>query len=179
MKKRRVPPLTAPTLLTALTLSAAGLALPAAAAAPPIPYDVKIPAPVKLPKSAKDCWKEGEALLKREKWRQAEPYLREEIDYDPEAVAKQWKDPATTAELLDATRERLAALDRWEAGPMEAALRSLAESRSIAAGKIFQPLRVALTGLTVSPGIFDVLVMLGRDRALRRLERAVDSLQAR
>jgi len=58
-------------------------------------------------------------------------------------------------------------------------LRSLAESRSIAAGKIFQPLRVALTGLTVSPGIFDVLVMLGRDRALRRLERAVDSLQAR
>jgi len=111
--------------------------------------------------------------------RQAEPYLREEIDYDPEAVAKQWKDPATTAELLDATRERLAALDRWEAGPMEAALRSLAESRSIAAGKIFQPLRVALTGLTVSPGIFDVLVMLGRDRALRRLERAVDSLQAR
>ena len=111
--------------------------------------------------------------------RQARPYLREEIDYDPEAVAKQWKDPAATAELLDATRGRLSALDRWEAAPMEDALRTLAEERGTAAGKLFQPLRVALTGLTVSPGIFDVLVMLGRDRALRRLDSAVHSLQAR
>ena len=56
---------------------------------------------------------------------------------------------------------------------MEAALRSLAESRGIAAGKIFQPLRVALTGLSVSPGIFDVLVMQGRDLALRRIGDAI------
>ena len=50
---------------------------------------------------------------------------------------------------------------------MEEALRALAEStRRRRAGKIFQPLRVALTGLTVSPGIFDVLVMLGRELAL-------------
>src|SRR5918911_770620 len=101
--------------------------------------------------------------------RQAAPYFRDEIDYDPEAVTKQWKDAPATCELLGVTRERLAALDQWEAEPMEAALRSLAAERGIAAGKIFQPLRVALTGMSVSPGIFDVLVMLGRERALSRV----------
>jgi glutamyl-tRNA synthetase len=111
--------------------------------------------------------------------RQAVPYLRDDIEYDPDAVAKQWKDQAATAELLAATRTRLAALDRWDSDAMEETLRSQAEERGIAAGKIFQPLRVALTGLSVSPGIFDVLVMLGRDRALLRLDRAVGLVQAR
>ncbi|HEU4628363.1 MAG TPA: glutamate--tRNA ligase [Gemmatimonadaceae bacterium] len=104
--------------------------------------------------------------------RQAEPYFRDEIEYDPEAVAKQWKDGAVTAELLRATRERLATLETWDAAAMEAALRELAASRGVAAGKIFQPLRVALTGLTVSPGIFDVLVALGRERSLARIAAA-------
>jgi glutamyl-tRNA synthetase len=104
--------------------------------------------------------------------RQAAPYFRDEIEYDPDAVAKQWKDSAVACELLGLTRERLAALDRWEAGPLEVALRTLADERGIAAGKIFQPLRVALTGMSVSPGIFDVLVMLGRQRSLARLDAA-------
>ena len=103
--------------------------------------------------------------------RQATPYFAEEISYDPDAVAKQWKDAAATREILEATRERLTSTD-WNPTAMEEALRQLAEERGISGGKIFQPLRVALTGLTVSPGIFDVLVMLGRERALRRIEAA-------
>ena len=54
---------------------------------------------------------------------------------------------------------------------------SLAEKKGIAAGKVFQPLRVALTGLTVSPGIFEVLVMMGRDLALKRIGDAVAWLE--
>jgi glutamyl-tRNA synthetase len=61
---------------------------------------------------------------------------------------------------------------------MEETLRALAERRGVAAGKLLQPLRVALTGLTVSPGIFDVLLMLGRDRALSRLDAAERYLQS-
>ena len=57
---------------------------------------------------------------------------------------------------------------------MEEALRALAERRGVQAGRIFQPLRVALTGLTVSPGIFDVLAMLGRDRSLARIDAAIE-----
>jgi glutamyl-tRNA synthetase len=105
--------------------------------------------------------------------RQAEPYFRDEITYDPEAVAKQWKDRPATAELLRAVRDRLSELPAWAPDAMEQALRSLAEARGVGAGKLFQPLRVALTGLAVSPGIFDVLAVLGRERSLQRISQAL------
>jgi glutamyl-tRNA synthetase len=110
--------------------------------------------------------------------RQATPYFRDEISYDADAVAKQWKDRPSTAELLAQTGDALRAVPAWEPAAMEEALRALAERLGFGdkAGKIFQPLRVALTGLGVSPGIFDVLVMLGRDRSLRRVDAAVARL---
>jgi glutamyl-tRNA synthetase len=96
--------------------------------------------------------------------------------YDPEAVAKQWKDPAAAIALLEATGTALRSVTSWTSDALEPALRALAETRGITAGKIFQPLRVALTGLTVSPGIFDVLVLLGRDRSLSRIDTAIRTL---
>ena len=110
--------------------------------------------------------------------RQAVPYFRDAIDYDPEAVSKQWKDAPATAALLRETHDRLAELESWTPDAMEKALRDLAEARGVSGGKIFQPLRVALTGLTVSPGIFDVALMLGRERTLARVVRAVNTLAA-
>ncbi len=110
--------------------------------------------------------------------RQARPYLSEEIEYDADAVARQWKDAPATAELLGAARERLAAVDDWNATTLEEALRGLAEERGVAGGKIFQPLRVALTGMTVSPGIFEVLEMLGPRLTLKRMDDAVGRLTA-
>jgi glutamyl-tRNA synthetase len=107
---------------------------------------------------------------------QAELYFRDEIVYDQDAVTKQWKDRPGTAELLVAVREKLAGLGSWTPDAMEQTLRALAEARGVAAGKIFQPLRVALTGLSVSPGIFDVLSLLGRERSLQRITRALVSL---
>jgi glutamyl-tRNA synthetase len=108
--------------------------------------------------------------------RQAEPYLRETITYDPEAVAKQWKDRESTIAVLTATRDALAGVPSWTLDTVEIALRDLAATRQVATGKIFQPLRVALTGLTVSPGIFEVLVLLGRDTSLSRIDTAIRSL---
>ena len=108
--------------------------------------------------------------------RQAGPYFLDRIEYDPAAVAKNWKDPAESASLLRATREALATAPAWEAGPLEASLRSLAEARGVAAGKVFQPLRVALTGLTVSPGIFEMLLQMGRELSLKRIDAALATL---
>jgi glutamyl-tRNA synthetase len=107
--------------------------------------------------------------------RQAAPYLKDDIEYDPDAVVKQWKDRAATSTLLAAVHDALVALPGWEAGTLEEALRALAERLGFGekAGKIFQPLRVALTGLGVSPGIFEVLIMLGRERSLHRIATAV------
>ena len=52
------------------------------------------------------------------------------------------------------------------------------ERLGVGAGKLFQPLRVALTGLSVSPGIFDVLLVLGRERSLARVDAALAKLKA-
>ncbi|HYN82656.1 MAG TPA: glutamate--tRNA ligase [Gemmatimonadaceae bacterium] len=111
--------------------------------------------------------------------RQAGPYFLDRIEYDPEAVAKNWKDIGGAAEILKGVLETLKSAPNWVPDGLETALRSLAESKGIAAGKVFQPLRVALTGLTVSPGIFEVLVAMGRDLALKRVADALIWLDAK
>jgi len=101
--------------------------------------------------------------------RQAGPYFLGTIDYEPESVAKNWKDRRAAAAIVQAASDSLAAVDLWEPETLEAALRALAETRGVTAGRIFQPLRVALTGLSVSPGMFEVLMMMGRELSLKRL----------
>ncbi len=110
--------------------------------------------------------------------RQAGPYFLEDIEYDPAAVAKNWQDPAEASSLLRATRETLATVRNWTSEDLEAALRSLAELRGVTAGKVFQPLRVALTGLTVSPGIFEMLIQMGRELSIKRIDKALALLAA-
>ena len=110
--------------------------------------------------------------------RQAGPYFLDHIEYDAEAATKNWKDKGAAADLLDASLSTLSGLEEWTPGTLEPALRNLAESKGLAAGKIFQPLRVALTGLGVSPGIFEVLEMQGRDVALKRIADAASWLRS-
>ena len=112
---------------------------------------------------------------------QAEPYFRGKIGYDPDAVAKQWKDRAGTIDILTHARDALGGLEQWDPAVMEESLRQQAELLGFGdkAGRVFQPLRVALTGLAASPGIFDVLLTLGRDRSLERIDDAVAYLRDR
>ncbi len=107
--------------------------------------------------------------------RQAAPYFGDAVELDSDAVAKQWRDPVTP-DLLSDARDALAAASEWSAGTLEEALRGVAERRGLGAGKLFQPLRVALTGSSVSPGIFDVLMLLGRERSLARIATALQVL---
>ncbi|HET7374346.1 MAG TPA: glutamate--tRNA ligase [Gemmatimonadaceae bacterium] len=110
--------------------------------------------------------------------RQAAPYLVDKPEYDPAAIASAWKDRSAASAILVEARQSLAGSPAWEAAPLEEQLRGLAESQGIGAGKIFQPLRVALTGAAASPGIFDVLILLGRDRSLARIDSALRFLGA-
>lgn len=82
------------------------------------------------------------------------------------------KDPAVTKTLLTDAVAALGQLAAWTPAEMEPALRAVAERHGVAAGKVFQPMRIALTASTVSPGIFDVLVQLGRDISVKRLTEA-------
>jgi glutamyl-tRNA synthetase len=81
-------------------------------------------------------------------------------------------------ELLDALADRLAKLDAWDEPAIEQAVRDHATAHELKLGAIAQPLRVALTGGTVSPGIFDVVAVFGRDEALRRMKGAREAQRA-
>ncbi len=72
--------------------------------------------------------------------------------------------------LVAALRDRLAAVPDWTVAALEESVRTLAEDRGLKLGKVAQPLRAALTGRSTSPGIFDVLELLGREASLRRID---------
>src|SRR4030088_661032 len=74
-----------------------------------------------------------------------------------------------TRQLIGLHRLALEAVSPWPAETTEAATRAFAEANNLKLGAVAQPLRVALTGRTTSPGIFDVLAVLGRDECLARL----------
>jgi glutamyl-tRNA synthetase len=112
---------------------------------------------------------------------QARPFFTplDAFGFEEAATARHWKDTQLAAERLRAVRELLAVADRFDAESLEADLRGLAERLEIGAGKLFQPLRVGLVGTDHSPGIFDVILLLGRDRAVARLDRALAELAVR
>jgi glutamyl-tRNA synthetase len=74
--------------------------------------------------------------------------------------------------ILEAAAERLRRVEPFAAEPIEQALRELAAELDLSPRKAFQPIRVAVTGSTVSPGLFESLELLGRERVLERLSRA-------
>jgi glutamyl-tRNA synthetase len=95
-------------------------------------------------------------------------------------------DPAAFAKILGregaidalaAAREALAAAEPFEPGPIEAALRGVVESLGVKPGQVFQPVRVAIAGQTVSPGIFETVALLGREETLSRIDAALGSAQ--
>ena len=91
---------------------------------------------------------------------------------DPAAFAKViGKDGG--AENLAAAREALAATEPFDQEHVETALRGVVEERGVKPRQVFQPLRVALAGSTVSPGIFETVALLGRDETLRRVDEAL------
>jgi glutamyl-tRNA synthetase len=71
--------------------------------------------------------------------------------------------------LLAGVAAALAGVDGWSAGATEAAVKAFAEREKLKLGKVAQPLRAALTGRAASPGIFDVLAILGREESLGRI----------
>ena len=110
--------------------------------------------------------------------RLAKPYFDEHPEIDEAAAAKHWKDAAATVELLEAVAAALDGVTEWTAAGTEPPLRQVAEQRGIGAGKLFQPLRVSLTGSAESPGIFEVLEVLGRERSLARIRATIARLRA-
>jgi glutamyl-tRNA synthetase len=99
------------------------------------------------------------------------------IAYDPKAVDKVLKkDNNAGLSILRAVRDLLAAAPDWQAIPLEIAIKQYGESNNLGLGQVAQPVRVALSGTTVSPPIFQSLEFLGRDRSLNRIDRCLNAV---
>ena len=95
------------------------------------------------------------------------------FDYDAQAVKKVLlKNDGAGLDVLADLRQRLADCD-WQSQALEACITEYCQTKSLGMGKVAQPIRVAVTGCTVSPLIIDTLIILGRDRTLARIDRCL------
>ena len=98
------------------------------------------------------------------------------LEYDPALLIPKKMDSAGARAALAAAYDTLAQLGTWSEGQLEEELRALAEQRELKPGQLFGALRVAITGRTVAPPLFETLVALGKPRALVRIAAARDAL---
>ena len=105
----------------------------------------------------------------------SEYFFKDVESYDEKGVAKHFKPEAV--ELLEACIEGIKALPEFTLETTEALYNKIAEEHGLSLGKAIHPTRLALTGRTVSPGLFDVMVLLGREKCLERMEKAVEFIK--
>lgn len=107
----------------------------------------------------------------------ASSYFFKELEgYDEKGVSKHFK-PENIA-ILEQCIAAIKADDVYDLASTEAAYNKIAADNGLALGKVIHPTRLALTGRTVSPGMFDVMVLLGKEKTLERLEKAVEFIKS-
>ena len=109
---------------------------------------------------------------------QARPLLTEVVAYEPEAVEKHLSSPDLAGHIA-ALVDALDAATPFDEAQVEAAVRGTASARGLKAGALIHATRVAVTGRTQSPGLFEVLAWLGRDRVRARLTQLLEFLATR
>jgi len=105
-------------------------------------------------------------------------FFKEEFEYDPKGTEKQFADPKA-AERLTKVAGVWKELEPFSKGITEDALRILSEKEGEKAAAFIHPIRLAITGKTMGPSLFDIVETLGRDRVLARLSRAVTFIKSR
>ena len=108
----------------------------------------------------------------------ARAFFTDDFDYDPTAREKFWKDERLP-EMLASLAGDLAALPDWNHDACDHALRQLAEKAGVKAGLLINATRVALVGQPVAPPLFDTMVVIGKERVIARLRRALPHISER
>jgi glutamyl-tRNA synthetase len=109
---------------------------------------------------------------------QARPLLADAVAYETDAIEKHLASPGIL-DHVSAVTEALRQADPFDEPHVESAVRGTAAERGIKAAQLIHAVRVGLTGRTASPGLFEVIVLLGRDRTVARLERLLAFLSSR
>jgi glutamyl-tRNA synthetase len=98
-------------------------------------------------------------------------YFRDNFDYNPEGVAKHFT--AENKPRLEAVRDALSTLEKFDAATLEATLKAAAAKLGIKVGTIVHPTRLAVTGSNVGPSLYHLLEVLGKEKAVARIDRAL------
>lgn len=101
-------------------------------------------------------------------------YIAEDIEYDEKAKAKFLNEKSR--DLLVELKDSLASLSFFSASEIEKAFKAIIEKHATKLGNLAQPVRVAMTGGTESPGIFEVLEIAGKEKTIKRLEKAIKAI---
>jgi glutamyl-tRNA synthetase len=105
-------------------------------------------------------------------------FFQERVEHDAALLVQKGMDAAATRHALEVSLARLRDAKAFDAASLEALLRLLAEELGLKTGQLFGALRVATTGRTAAPPLFQTMEVLGRDRCLERIERAIGALRS-
>lgn len=104
-------------------------------------------------------------------------FFQDDWGYDEKGVRKHFA-PAGTAERLQQARERVANVQPFSSEALEGAYRTLADELGVKAAQLIHPTRLAVSGRTIGPGLFELMALLGREKCLARLDRAIAFVRA-
>ena len=105
-------------------------------------------------------------------------FFTDELDYEPGLLIVKKMDRESSVQALEAVRQRLSPLQAFDTVSLEAVLRPLAAELELKTGQLFGTLRVAVTGRTVAPPLFETMSVLGKERSLERVGAALDKLRS-
>jgi glutamyl/glutaminyl-tRNA synthetase len=98
-------------------------------------------------------------------------YFTDDLDYEPQGVTKHFT--AENKPRVKAVRDALSALEKFDAAEIEATLKSTAAKLGVKVGAIVHPTRLAVTGSNVGPSLYHLLEVLGKEKVLARIDRAL------
>lgn len=104
-------------------------------------------------------------------------YYQNITEYDQAGVKKWIKEGSV--EILQASLEALKALSSWDAKSIDEALENVAKAKEVGMGKVGQPLRIAITGSAMSPGIGDTMMLVGQQRTFDRIQKAIEHFSSK
>jgi glutamyl-tRNA synthetase len=114
------------------------------------------------------------AFLLTDLWEQSWFFFQSPTAYDEKVIKKVWKEDSRF--LLSILRESLSSVDPFTSVHLEPVIKNLVESREIGFGKLMNPLRLALVGSSIGPGLVDIMQVLGKKEVLSRIDRALDTI---
>jgi len=103
-------------------------------------------------------------------------FFKDPVSYEEKGARKYFKS-LTVAEHLEKLADIFDSLDAFTEKEVEEATRNLAEKLDISGGKLIHPARLAVTGMTIGPGLFELLSLVGKERVVSRMRRAVDFIR--